>query len=232
MPQPAPHPLDNPAHAALTGPDARFAERRGRVLRYGPEISPWYALPEDAGQQEWDDVARLAGPGGSVMFAAPPVRPPRDWEITLDLSGVQLVDDGVEAVHDSDAVRLGPEDVPEMLDLTGRTRPGPFLPRTVELGGYLGIRSGGALVAMAGERMHPPGWTEISGVCTDPDFRGKGLARRLILAVAAGIKERGETPLLHTGHDNPAIGLYESLGFRLRAHPTFLAARVPDDATA
>ncbi|MGW8378276.1 GNAT family N-acetyltransferase [Streptomyces sp. ODS28] len=226
-PHPSPHPLDNPAHSALTGPDARFAERAGRVLRYDTEVSPWYALPDDAGEQDWRDLARLAGPGASVMFAGPPARPPRDWEVTFDLAGVQLVDEGAEAAHDEEAVRLGPADVPEMLELTGRTRPGPFLERTVELGGYLGFRSGGALVAMAGERMHPPGWTEISGVCTDPDFRGKGLARRLILAVAANIRERGETPFLHTGHDNPAIGLYEALGFRLRARPTFMAARVP-----
>jgi predicted GNAT family acetyltransferase len=115
-----------------------------------------------------------------------------------------------------------------MLDLVGRTKPGPFLPRTVELGTYLGIRRDGALVAMAGERLHPPGWTEISAICTDEAFRGQGLATRLVHAVAAGIRERGETPFLHASADNTnAIRLYESLGFRLRRSATFLAARVP-----
>ena len=137
--------------------------------------------------------------------------------MTFSLDGVQLVDDGLAAAPDPEAVRLGPADVPEMLDLVERTRPGPFLPRTVELGTYLGIRRNGALIAMAGERLHPPGWTEISAVCTDPDFRGEGLATRLILAVAHGIRERGETPFLHTAASNTnAIRLYESLGFRLR----------------
>ena len=142
---------------------------------------------------------------------------------------MQLVDDGLAAAPDPEAVELGPADVPEMLDLVERTRPGPFLPRTVELGTYLGIRRGGVLVAMAGERLHPPGWTEISAVCTDPDHRGEGLATRLILAVAHGIRARGEQVFLHTGAANiHAIRLYESLGFRLRRPTRFLGTRVPE----
>ena len=141
---------------------------------------------------------------------------------------MQLVDDGVDARPDAEAVRLGPADVPEMLALVARTRPGPFLPRTVDLGTYLGIRSGGALVAMAGERLHPPGWTEISAVCTDAAHRGRGLATRLVLAVAAGIRDRGEVPFLHAAATNTnAIRLYESIGFRLRRHTRFVALRAP-----
>ena len=136
------------------------------------------------------------------------------------------------AAPDEEAVRLGPADVPEMLALVERTQPGPFLPRTVEMGTYLGIRRDGALVAMAGERLRPPGWTEISAVCTDPAFRGAGLATRLVLAVAHGIRERGETPFLHTAAANTtATRLYESLGFRLRRTTRFMAARVPATAT-
>lgn len=142
--------------------------------------------------------------------------------------GVQLVDDGVAAMPDPDALTLGTEDVPEMLALVERTRLGPFLPRTIELGTYLGFRRDGALIAMAGERMHPPGWTEISAVCTDPTFRGEGLATRLVLALAAGIRARGERPFLHASADNAgAIRLYESLGFTLRRRLTFDAAQVP-----
>jgi predicted GNAT family acetyltransferase len=115
-----------------------------------------------------------------------------------------------------------------MLDLVARTRPGPFLPRTIELGGYIGIRRNGALVAMAGERLRPPGWSEISAVCTDADFRGKGLATRLTLAVACAITDRGELPFLHAAADNvSAIRLYQSLGFRLRRTATFVVMRSP-----
>ncbi|MFJ9038851.1 GNAT family N-acetyltransferase [Streptomyces sp. NPDC102406] len=222
------HPLDNPAYAALTGPHAHLAERRGRVLRYPVDVSPWLALPDDPGPEDWADLATFAGPGAQVPLPGTTRPLPAGWELTADVPGVQLVDAGVAAAHDPEAVRLTPADVPEMLDLVARTRPGPFLPRTIELGTYLGIRRGGVLVAMAGERLHPPGWTEISAVCTDADQRGQGLAGRLVRAVAAGIRERGETPFLHTGAGNTnALRLYESLGFELRRTTRFRAARVP-----
>ncbi|MFF8594144.1 GNAT family N-acetyltransferase [Streptomyces sp. NPDC015220] len=223
------HVLDDPALASLTGPHARFAERHGRVLRYPVDVSPWLALPAEPEAADWAVLAGLAGPGGEVPLLGFRGRVPDDWEVTFRVEGVQFVDDGIDAAPDPEAVRLCPADVPEMLDLVARTQPGPFLPRTIEMGTYLGIRREGALVAMAGERLHPPGWTEISAVCTDPAYRGHGLATRLILAVAHGIRERGETPFLHTGAPNTnAIRLYESLGFRLRRHTAFLAARVPE----
>ncbi|CAL9361234.1 GNAT family N-acetyltransferase [Streptomyces sp. enrichment culture] len=222
------HVLDNPALASLTGPHAAFAERRGRVLRYPPDVSPWLAMPDDPDAGDWADLGALAGPGAEVPLSGYVGEVPPDWEITFDVEGVQLVDDGVAAAPDPEAVRLGPADVPEMLDLVRRTQPGPFLPRTIELGTYLGIRRDGALVAMAGERLHPPGWTEISAVCTDPELRGQGLAGRLVRAVAHGIRARGETPFLHTGaHNTTAVRLYESLGFRLRRRTAFLVAKAP-----
>ncbi|MFC9280584.1 GNAT family N-acetyltransferase [Streptomyces collinus] len=224
-----PHVLDNPALASLTGPHARFAERRGRVLRYPVDVSPWLALPADPDADDWADLAALAGAGAEVPLPGFRGQVPDGWEVTFRMEGVQFVDDGLDAAPDPEAVRLGPADVPEMLDLVARTRPGPFMPRTIELGTYLGIRRGGALIAMAGERLHPPGWTEISAVCTDPAHRGEGLATRMILAVAHGIRERGETPFLHTSAENDnAIRLYESLGFRLRRRTAFLAARAPE----
>jgi ribosomal protein S18 acetylase RimI-like enzyme len=223
------HVLDHPARAALTGPHAHLAERRGRVLRYPVDVSPWLALPDDPDADDWADVAALSGPGTEFLLLGFGGRIPDDWETTFHADGVQMVDDELSPAPDPEAILLGPADVPEMLDLVERTQPGPFLPRTVELGTYLGIRRDGALVAMAGERLHPPGWTEISAVCTDPSARGEGLASRLILAVAHGIRERGETPFLHTGAGNAnAIRLYESLGFGLRRTTAFLAARVPE----
>ncbi|MEU0298163.1 GNAT family N-acetyltransferase [Streptomyces sp. NPDC006175] len=226
-----PHPLDNPTRASLTGPHAHFAERRGRILRYGADVTPWLALPDAPDAQDWADAAALAGPGALVTVTAFREPPPADWEIVFHAEGVQLVDASVDAAPDPEAVLLGPADVPDMLDLVERTRPGPFLPRTVELGTYLGIRRAGVLVAMAGERLHPPGWTEISGVCTDSSVRGQGLATRLVRAVAHGIRERGETPFLHAAASNTsAIRLYESLGFTLRRRTAFLSAVVPAGA--
>lgn len=226
--------LDAPARAALLGPQAHLAARRGRILRYRPDVAPFATLPDDPGPADWADLAELIGPGGTVMLPGFAAAAPPGWEVAIDLPGVQLVGPGPASVADAapvadaEAVRLGDGDVPEMLALVERTQPGPFRPRTIELGGYLGIRRGGRLVAMAGERVRPPGWAEISAVCTDEAFRGRGLATRLILAVAAGIRERGETPFLHTTATNaPAIRLYERLGFRLRRHVRFVALRAP-----
>ena len=115
-----------------------------------------------------------------------------------------------------------------MLELVARTEPGPFGPETYRMGRYLGIRRGGALIAMAGERLRPPGWTEISAVCTDPAFRGQGLAARLVGAVCAGIVQRGERPLLHVLASNQsAIALYERLGFVVRRSLQFEVVEAP-----
>jgi len=224
------HPLDNPVLASLTGPHAGFAVRRGNVLFYPADVSPFFVLPQNPSPADWADVAAAVGPGGIVPLAGVEVPPPDGWTVVMTGEGVQLVDDGVVAAPDPEAIRLGVADVPEMLALVERTQPGPFMSRTIELGTYLGFRRDHALIAMAGERMHPPGWTEISAVCTDPAFRGQGLATRLVLAVAAGIRARGDTPFMHAAADNgAAVRLYESLGFRIRRRLTFDAAQVPLD---
>jgi predicted GNAT family acetyltransferase len=108
-----------------------------------------------------------------------------------------------------------------MLELVAETDPGPFLTRTIELGDYLGIRSDGALVAMAGERFRLDGWTEISAVCTKPDHRGRGLASQLVGALVASIQARSQRPFLHVLSTNTgAIRLYEEIGFRVRQAAT------------
>jgi ribosomal protein S18 acetylase RimI-like enzyme len=225
----AQHPLDNPVRASLTGPHARFAERRGAVLRYPADVCPFLALPDQPSAADWADAAALVGPGGLLLLAAVRTPPPSGWAVEFLGEGVQMTGDSVAGTAEPEAVPLGPADVPEMLDLASRTKPGPFLTGTVEMGTYLGIRRDGALVAMAGERLHPPGWTEISAVCTDAAWRGQGLASRLVLAVAAGIRARSETPFLHAAASNVnAIRLYEELGFRLRKTTVFSATRVPE----
>ena len=185
----------------MTGPHAHFAERRGNVLRYPVDVSPFVALPLEPDAADWKDIAALAGPGALVPFAGVAAPPPDGWEIRCAWPASRW-STTVWPPRRTTRPSGWDEDVPEMLDLVERTRPGPFLPRTIELGTYLGIRRDGALVAMAGERLHPPGWTEISAVCTDEAFRGQGLATRLVHAVAAGIRERGETPFLHAAADN------------------------------
>ncbi|GEE02745.1 hypothetical protein nbrc107696_31910 [Gordonia spumicola] len=221
--------LDNPAYAALTGPHAGFAERVGRALRYPSDVSPFTAIPSDPTASDWADLAALVGSGGLVAFGSPDgIDVPDGWSVAFEGAGVQMVGDGVVPARDDRAVRLGPDDVPEILDLVARTEPGPFLPRTIELGTYLGVRRHGELVAVAGERLRLPGWTEISAVCTDPSVRGQGLASALVRHVAANIVDAGSVPFLHAAADNVgAIALYEHLGFTVRSRVRFTALVAP-----
>jgi len=227
------HPLDNPVLHSLTGPHRAFARVQGRAVRYQEDVSLFFALPGEPDATDWADAARLAVPGEVALFPALRVTAPPGWDVLGPGEGVQLVAAGIDAKPDPEAVPLGLADVPDMLRLTGLTKPGPFLPRTVELGRYLGIRRDGELIAMAGERFRPPGWTEISAVCTHPDWRGHGLASRLTRAVAAGITARGDTPFLHALAANvTAIQLYKELGFTHRRDILFTALRLAGPALA
>lgn len=220
--------LDNPALAALTGPHAHFAQRHGTALRYHPDVCPMAALPDDPSAQDWSDAAELVGPGGSLFLPVVTNHPPANWVTTMKLPGLQMIDAGVDTRPDDDAVPLTVTDVPEMTDLVRRTRPGPFRPRTIEMGTYLGFRRNGRLIAMGGERLRLPGYTEISAVCTDPDFRGLRLASRLVLALAQQIRTRGDLPTLHADARNVgAIRLYEQLGFAVRREVLFQVVTAP-----
>jgi ribosomal protein S18 acetylase RimI-like enzyme len=225
--------LYNPAWSALTGPQAHLGLAAGRARCFPIDLSPFAALPDDGDAAAWDDLAGLSSPG-DVRALADVAPPPAAsaWEVRQVFEGVQLVADSTgdttgDAAVDAggwDVVRLGTADVPEMLDLVRRTEPGPFGPRTVEFGGFLGVRVDGALVAMAGRRLRVPGWTEVSGVCTAPEQRGRGLGALLTRLVAAEIRALGDRPFLHALAANAAaIRLYESLGFSLRRELTFMS---------
>ncbi|WTJ77944.1 GNAT family N-acetyltransferase [Kitasatospora sp. NBC_01539] len=226
--------LDDPVGESLRGHHAHLARRIGRAATYVPEVATFSAVSADPDAAEWADLARLLGPGGFAdMFSCPAI-PPSDWEPVFVLEGRQMIrpadsrTDRLRAEPGRGVVELHAEDVPEMLDLVARAQPGPFWPRTRELGAYLGIRDNGTLVAMAGERLRPPGWTEISAVCTAPEARGRGHAATLVDALVARIASRDERPFLHAAEANTrAIALYERLGFETRRHVTFRGFRTP-----
>ncbi|MEV1080740.1 GNAT family N-acetyltransferase [Streptomyces sp. NPDC050211] len=225
--------LDDPVGESLRGHHAALARRLGRAGTYVPGVATFSAVSPAPDPADWADLARLLGPGEFADMFSCPATPPPDWEPVFVLEGRQMIWPGDRPVQPraaigTDMVELGPADVPEMLDLAARTQPGPFWPRTHELGTYLGIRADGRLVAMAGERLRPPGWTEISAVCTAPEARGQGHAARLASALIAGIRSRNERPFLHVAETNTAaIALYERLGFATRAHVTFRGFRTP-----
>ena len=194
-----------------------FAQGDRGAKRFDPEVAPFAALPDQPSPADWRALSTLVGAGGIAVLFRADVEVPDNWNLKVRFQGVQMVDEVKGPSDPVDANVLGPRDVPDMLALVARTEPGPFAPRTIELGRYLGVRRGGELVAMAGQRLRLPGFVEISAVCTDSAYRGQGLARGLVQALVAGIQADGDVPILHALASNVgAIRLYESLGFVTR----------------
>jgi ribosomal protein S18 acetylase RimI-like enzyme len=209
--------LDNPVYAALSGPHARFAQICGQALRYPADVAPFFALPPEPSREDWRNAIELVPPGTYAGFVHGGADVPEAWKTLQEFKAVQMIGEHVNGVAAPEAVALRADDVPEMLELVRRTDPGPFLDRTIELGDYVGIRRDSRLVAMAGERLHLDGWTEISAVCTAPTHRGHGMASRLVGSLIAAIQHRSERPFLHVLTDNTnAIRVYEEMGFRVR----------------
>jgi ribosomal protein S18 acetylase RimI-like enzyme len=215
------HPLDNPIWNALGSCQAHFAESYGVLRRFPPEVTPLGGFPE-ANEEGFAAVRGLLESGGGLgLFLPTRMDAPDGLEIMLEGALLQMVlenDSHLPASRRShDFVEVGEPDVPEMVELATLTKPGPFGVRTREMGTYLGIRKGGKLVAMAGERLKLPGYTEISAVCTHPDHLGHGYAGFLMTVLANSIRERNEIPLLHVRPENTrAVQLYERLGFKHR----------------
>jgi ribosomal protein S18 acetylase RimI-like enzyme len=217
------HALDNVIWNALTTRQTEFAESYAEARRFAPEVTSLagFNAPTDAG---YASLKGLIGDGGTLgLFLAEPYQARAGWELAASAPLWQMVCENGHAPSASmesswpELIELGVADSPEMMELTALTKPGPFGKRTHELGTYLGIRSQGKLVAMAGERLKVPGFTEVSAVCTHPQHSGRGYARVLMMEVMRRIRERGETPFLHVREDNArAIALYERIGFRRR----------------
>jgi ribosomal protein S18 acetylase RimI-like enzyme len=225
------HPLDNIIWKALTTRQAEFSESFNQARRFIPEVSPLGAFREPTAEG-YESLAGLVGTRGTIgLFLDMPYGPRPGWDLIAGAPMPEMVYEGagasiLEPSSHSEIVELGDSDSPDMLELTALTKPGPFHKRTHELGTYLGIRRDGKLVAMAGERLKIPGYTEVSAVCTHPEHTGHGYARLLMAEVMRRICSRGETPFLHVRQDNVrAIELYKLLGFRQRVLLHFAVLR-------
>ncbi|MEO5939191.1 MAG: GNAT family N-acetyltransferase [Sphingomonas sp.] len=214
------HPLDRPVWGSLTTGWASLAEGNDRALRLDRRHGVFGAAV-DRSAESLAVLGALVPPDGALWLVecdAWQAPPGTRIERVADL--VQMVCD-VPVSPPTPAfeiVDLTDSDAPEMLALATLTKPGPFVRHTNRLGHFVGVRVHGDLVAMAGERMKLPGWSEVSGVCTHPDHRGRGYAAGLMRTVAARMTARGETPWLTSYKSNAgAIALYETLGFRHRA---------------
>jgi ribosomal protein S18 acetylase RimI-like enzyme len=209
--------LDNPIWFALTTEHRSLARSHGHARRYPPDVSPLAALLHPT-NEAFADLRQLVSPGEHVaLFTASPLDVPVDWHVDRSRWIDQMICGASLEPPNASPVALGITDVPEMLALTAATDPGPFLPQTILMGSYFGVRaSDGRLVAMAGERLKSTAFSEISAVCTHPEFRGRGYARVLVTFLTAQIQAAGKTPFLHVKSENGAKVIYQNIGFRLR----------------
>jgi predicted GNAT family acetyltransferase len=217
--------LDNPIWGALTTAHAHFAEGDGLARRYPPDVTPLAGLLEQS-PEAYAALARLIPVGGMAgLFRDVLPDPPGGWEVVTRGPMRQMHCAHLIPIANDRIERLGPADVPAMAELVQLTDPGPFGPRTIEFGDFYGIRDGGRLVAMAGERIHPGRYAEVSAVCTHPDSRGRGYAAAVVTAVTQGIVARGDLPMLHVRSDNPAVRVYERIGYATGRWLEFLIVR-------
>jgi GNAT superfamily N-acetyltransferase len=209
--------LDNIFWQTLSGPHACYASGTDRARRYARGFSPIVGFP-DPHDPDFAALLPFCEPGEHFYCDAWSGPAPAGWRIEAESTMFRMVWDGVMPLEDKapDAVPLGPEHAQQAVELATLTKPGPFGPRTIELGEYFGyFDEAGQLIAMAGERMAAPGLREISGVCTRPGFQGRGMARRLMEKLVRRQLLRGETPFLHVMRANThAHELYLRMGFR------------------
>lgn len=216
--------LDSPVWAALREADPRFVEGGARALRYLPDVAPFAGVADRTAASFAALAALVPGDERVMLVTKDALAPPVGFDVELQKPILQMVLGAPPApVPDGPGqVLLGHADAAEMVELAGRTRPGPFGTGTVALGRYIGLRRDGRLVAMAGERMRFGRFVEVSAVCVDPACRGQGHAGLLVTHLVRSICDQGQTPFLHVFADNcGAIALYEKLGFAVRG-PLFV----------
>jgi ribosomal protein S18 acetylase RimI-like enzyme len=208
--------LDNIVWHALSGPQKKFSIGTDDIRRFAPGFSPIIGFA-NAKTPNLDALVSFCEPGEHFYCGEWSGPAPNGWQIEEESTMFRMVWDGPIPADDdaNEAIQLGPQDAAQALELATLTRPGPFGLRTIELGDYYGFFEGEHLVAMAGERLHVGSLREISGVCTHPDFQGRGFARQLMTKLIRSQMLRNETPFLNVMHDNTvARDLYERMGFR------------------
>jgi ribosomal protein S18 acetylase RimI-like enzyme len=219
--------LDNPAWNALSTTHSSFAEGNEDAKRYQVDVAP-LAATRDQSPESYRSLAKLLGPGGQTVLSLVtlPEFPP-GWKIVRSAPNLQMVwNDSAPPQVKHSFEDLNTSHIDEMLALTELNNLRRFRRRSPELGSYIGMRESGRLVAMAGEGFRFLGYTEISAVCTHPDYRGHGYASSLVSALVRKITGQGQIPFLHVRRDNAdAIRVYEKLGFRTRRDITFMIVK-------
>ncbi|MET3980227.1 putative GNAT family acetyltransferase [Mucilaginibacter sp. UYP25] len=212
------HLLDNPIYNALATGSKSLAAVNGNMVYFQRDVAPFAGL-KDYTDGDFDALKDMVPDKGPyVFFRQTEIKFPEPWKVVKAFEMKQMVYEGpVPPTQNRVAITgLDNTHITEMIALTTLTAPGPFLQRTIEFGEYTGIHLDGELIAMAGQRMQPLPYVEISAVCTHPHHLGKGYAGILLNEQIKRIMAAGKIPFLHVLADNPAIRVYERVGFKTR----------------
>ena len=220
--------LDNPIWHALQTTQAEFAQGHELAKRFPNSIAPFAAMLEPS-PAAFDSLARVLEPGGvGAWFTTSTPKIPEAWQTVFSGEISQMICENLQSTPPLEMRALAKQDVPAMLELVSLTKPGPFSERTIELGMFWGVFVDGHLVAMAGERLRMTGFTEVSAVCTHPDYQSRGYAKALVHRVCEGIFARTEMPFLHVKTSNQnAIRTYQALGFKERCKIQLFVLKAP-----
>lgn len=218
------HILDKPIWNALNSGNKSFSIGNEQAKKFIKEVASFAGMKENSPEDfsALHDLSDCNNP--VILFSVGKLSIPENWEVIVTKELLQMVYEGGETagIENTGLVSLESKDVPAMLDLTARTNPGPFLSRTIEFGNYEGIFDGTQLVSMAGRRLQPTPYVEISAVCTHPDYLGRGYAGKIIQSLVRKIVSESMIPFLHVVPENlGAISVYEKSGFQVRKEMRF-----------
>jgi len=217
--------LDNPVWSSLNGAHAELGRRSAHAARYFADVAPFVGV--DGTATAGEELTELVSPGESVLFVGPHVELPASaWRVEPLESIAQMIGESNPSSNDGPAIsELSAAHAADVLDLTARVYPHYFRPRTMSMGRYLGVYDGAKLAAMAGERMRFGRYVELSAICTDPAYTGRGYAQHLVNRLVADVRNADRIPFLHVSHRNArAKALYEHLGFKTRVDIPLVAA--------
>jgi predicted GNAT family acetyltransferase len=218
------HVLDNPVWNALTSGNNDLAYGTDEVKYYAQEVA-FFAGFKEFSKDHFNALYELITSDRVMTVVSPEdIEIPAQWKVVNHMKILQMVFNGSipQQPVNQEFTPLQDQHIPNMLTLTKMTKPGPFFERTIDFGNYEGIFKNNELIAMAGQRLHPSPYIEISAVCTHPDHLGNGYASQLINRQILAIIAASGIPFLHVRNDNAtAIKVYEKLGFVIRKNMTF-----------
>jgi GNAT superfamily N-acetyltransferase len=223
-PKTKPMPLNNPIYNALTSLESPFNIGNSEVAYFPSTIAPFIGLPNWSATQQQKILDQTPPDRNWFVIYGQPITFTDAFKIIFSIPLYQLTCNtlSISKKYAETMLPLGSQHIEEMIALTSLTKPGPFSQRTIEFGNYHGIFKDDKLVAMGGERMHLNGYTEISAICTHPDFQGRGFGAQIVHFLSDQIIAKGQIPFLHARIDNvTALNVYKRMGYVTRAEMYF-----------